>query len=336
MHDKRHEKPTLGRLSLGACFAALALAGPLCAPTHAQEAPPKKEGEKPSTAEEARKKASEVAEKLYGTSMKLNKDVATAISLVKSVLTQDPFAFLNVFIDLFGAGGDGAPPDISVRQALDQIIAELHKVREEELIGRTESLVERFGDLIVDPQNMTFDGRLEIYIEDAADLFHELHTIMNNGDPARAELAYDLAPAFNTVTSSRIAGLATASLPRSTIERVLGDAINTNTAMVSDGDPYGGYLFRVVHKKAGDHLCTQSINIGDGNAPWDMLVRYEMDLVEGWVLRDSPPVNEVTEPIYACNDPNVDTQMAIRFDADPIVHLVRRSITEQQLALSAP
>ena len=167
---------------------------------------------------------------------------------------------IDTLLELMGIGGNGGPPDITVRQARDEIIAELRKVREEELVSRATSLVDRFGELIADPQNMTFNGRLENYIDASADLFHEVHTIMNNGDPARAELAYHLAPTFNMVTSSRAVGLATAGLPQSTVDNVLADAYRTNLAMVSDDDAYGGYLYNVVQRNAGYRFCTQWID----------------------------------------------------------------------------
>jgi hypothetical protein len=183
----------LGRLTWAIAIAACALVGPLSVSASADEKDP---------IEEARKKAADYADKLYGTTMKLNKDVATAINLVRAVIKEDPFAVIDILLDLM-SGGDAGPPDLTVRQATQKIIAEIRTEREEELRGRAESLISRMGNLIIDPQSMTFNDRLAIYIEDASDLFYEVKTIMNNGDLERADLVYSLAPTFNAVASSQ-------------------------------------------------------------------------------------------------------------------------------------
>jgi hypothetical protein len=332
-------------LATGIWLAIASLAGPLCHRANAQEAPT----EQLTQSEKARKKAAEIAEKLYRTTMKLNTDAAHAIGIVRGIVAQDPFIVIDALIDLLGIGPDAGPPDITVEQAKDEIIAELNKAREEELAGRTTALVRRFKNLLVDPQNMTFENRLGIYVEDAQDLFDEVRTIMNNGDPARAELPYHLAPAFNTVTSSTVVGMSAAALPQSSIDDILVDAINTNAAMVSDDDQYGGYLYNVAQKYAGPFFCIQKTNIGypptGGGGESIETMRYDMDLVNGWGIpepavpgRGLPQPGEpgAGEPVYYCDVQAAELQMLARFDADPIVYLIRRAVTDQQLSFLFP
>jgi hypothetical protein len=326
--DRGKNHRFLGTLTVGIGLVACALVGPLCSSANAEE--------QPSDFEKARMKASELAEKAYGTAMKINKDVGAAIGIVRGIVSGDPFAIINVLLDLMG--GDGGPPDITVRQARDEIIAEIRKVREEELVSRASSLVDRFGELIVDPENMTFEGRLENYLDDSADLFHELYTIMNNGDPARADLAYHLAPAFNTVASSRAVGLATAGLPQSTVDNVMADSLNTNLALVSAmGSPPAGYLYNAVQKNAGFFACTEdgptiSSPITGGGSE-EVVTSFEMDLTKGWVVKGSSIAPQPSWPTYnRCRTTAAQTEIDSRFEADPIVFLVRSSASSQQLS----
>ena len=67
----------------------------------------------------------------------------------------------------------------------------------------------------------------------------------------------------------------------------------------------------------------------------DMLWTFQMDLTKGWVVRDPVPNNQITQPIYACDDPMLWTQEYAKFDADPIVHLIRESGMSQLLALAS-
>ena len=314
-------------IGLAACLST----GPLCAAVEAQDAPSEAESEK------AREIAAMHAEKFYGMAMKLNKDVAQAVSLVKSVLDQDPFAFVATLMDLLGVGANGVPPDITVLKAKMEIVAELQKLRGEELSGRAGALVDRFSYFLEFPESMTSEERLAEYLDDARDLLGELDAIMRNGDPARAEFVYHLAPTYNTVVSSLIFGLKLDKAPQASIDKVYSAAIDVNGSLVSDGDNYGGYLYRVAQMKAGPIGCYAYEEIPNtpagGGGTVTVLTASRMDLVDGWVGVPSPNPADLAQPIYYCDDPRAATLEHARFDADPIVYLVRRAATDQVLAL---
>jgi len=318
-------------LVLGISFTTSALVGPLCVSASAQAAPEPSEAEKKKLElekqrEEARKIGETIADGAYGTVMKLNSDVAKAFNIVKAVVKQDPFAFVNAFLDLF-VGEDGGPPDIAVRQALDTIIKEIQVGRQEELIGRTEGLIDLFGILVSNPKAMTTNGLLADYISESVFIRGELRKILTSTDPERASMAYHLVPAFNTVTSALVAGLAVSGeYPQSQVDRFMEEAYQINLAMAFDDDSYGGYLYNYVQKIAGPIYCISTYSGSDPFTPADLLLRYEMDLTDGWhfkVVGEQPP-----PPVYNCESAEFATQIESRFDADPIVHLIRRSVVE--------
>jgi hypothetical protein len=320
MHNIQHKQLGLGRLAFGFCVAACFVAGPLCFSAHAQEQLPKE-------LEDARKKASEAADKLYGTTMKLNRDVANAIGIVRGIINEDPFAVINVLIDLIGGSGT---PDITITAATKEIIDEMRTLREDEIYGEASALLERFDQLVSHPENMTFEGRLENYIDDSSKLFHAIDTIMNDGDPQRAEMAYHLAPAFNTVAGAYAMGLAMAKYPQDVIDDIFVKAINTNMAMISNQGYYGGSrLYNVVQRNAGPWGCSVEVQNGEISEQYFVL---EMDLVKGWVSSNAPWPQDQTVA-YRCNDVAVSNQWNARFDADPMVALIRRSTADQYLAL---
>jgi hypothetical protein len=327
MHKNRKHH-LLGVLALGICLLGPAAGGPLCNTANAQALDPDKEFEK------ARMKAAEIAEKAYPIALKINKYVGTAFSIAKGLLTSDPFAVFNALVELMGS--DSGPPDITVRQARDEIITEIRKVREDELIARASSLSDRFGELLSAPENMTFDGRLENFLDDSSDLFNELDMIITTEDPLRAEMVYHLAPAYNLVTSSRAVGVATAGLPQSNIDNVLGAAYGANLALVStNGSPHGGYLYDVVQKNAGYFYCYDQFTQEGSTAPWATWY-LEMDLTEGWIPRIG---GELADPFSTglpqCGTQDAQIAIDARFDADPIVHLIRENAMNQMLALIA-
>ena len=83
MHNRWIDRHFFSTLTLVVGLATCAVVGPLCVSASAQE-------KLPPEIEKARKEAAEVADKLYGASMKINKDVATAIGVVRAVIKQDP------------------------------------------------------------------------------------------------------------------------------------------------------------------------------------------------------------------------------------------------------
>jgi hypothetical protein len=69
----------------------------------------------------------------------------------------------------------------------------------------------------------------------------------------------------------------------------------------------------------------------------ELLSTLEMDLTQGWVVRDNPPPNEVTGPLYPCDDPMARAKREReRFDGDPIVYLIRQSAMDQVLTFATP
>jgi hypothetical protein len=325
--DLRRNKPrALCGFALGICLAVSALAGPLCVSASAQSTPSEEEKK------EAEEKAKKLADEAIGTVMKLNKQVGLALSIVKGLITSDPFAIINALIGLMGS--DGEIPDITVRQARDEIIAEMRKEREEELTNRVSALVEWFAELIANPSNMTYQGRLEDYLNEALAVTVDLRAVMTNPDPVRAEMAYHLAAAYNTAVSSRIVGLSTAEYEESSIDSVVEDAITTNDGLVRDDDEYGGYLYNVVQKEAGRYSCWLPL-VHPKNSMWvDGASQYEMDLEKGWVLIATSYVNG-RAPLDCDDKAGIERMLNTRFDADPIVYMVRNAASDLRSSLTA-
>ena len=319
MHQQQSRCHLPMTLALGLCVTACAVVSSASA-----QAPSKTDSDK------AQEEAAKIATKLYGTTMKLNREAARAVGIVKGILTQDPFAVINELVDLLGLGG-GGEPDITVRQARDEILAEMRKEREEDLTNRVQHLVEGLAELVANRNNPTYIGRLGSYLDDALAVTVDLRTIMTNPDPARAEMAYHLAPAYNTAITSRVVGLSTAQYEQATIDNLIVDAINTNSSLISDGDRYGGYLYNAAQKVAGPVTCYE---VGDGGFQGDVVSIHtsEMDLATGWhgTFSATVPSDQTFTDLW-CG--NLDRHLDLRFDADPIVYLVRTAVTDQQLAL---
>jgi hypothetical protein len=167
---------------------------------------------------------------------------------------------------------------------------------------------------------MIANDRLANYVDDASDLFFDLQLIMRNGDPARAETVYHLAPTYNTVASSRIAGLATAGWARESIDRVIGDTYATNITLLSDGGAYGGYLYNYV------------VSLPWDNRPWSYGGGKISCCPEGRCTACDPVSLACSawtggtreEAHAACRD-DVLAEAHARYDSDAVIYFCRQA-----------
>jgi hypothetical protein len=271
------------------------------------------------------KNPQEALAKTFGSMMKLNATTSKAFSLAKAAVNLDPFAVVDALVALLTE--DGAPPSITVTQARDEILGELRRTQQEQFVGRAEGLLTIFAQLMDDPHNMLTDDRLALYLNDATTLHQELQTILRNGDPARAATVASLVPVYNTVTSSLIVGLTMAKWDIRSIESVYVNAIETNQALVSDDDQYGGYLYTYTVLKYGHYMCCagtgvcQTCWINASSGDWTACGQVAV-------------VDPSAYPMCPADMTNVLlNEERRRIDSDPLIYLIRSTVTEQQLAL---
>jgi hypothetical protein len=339
MHIVRNNKDALGRFALGLWLAACFSVGPLCVSANAQETPEAVPKQTPAEeeADKAREEAAKRAEQAHGMAMKLNSDVASAISVVKGVITKDPLAIIDALIDLLGIGASGSVPSLTIEEAKTEIITEVRTIRGQELKGRTEAVLNLMKFIVNDPDRMVSEGRTAEFLTQATLLHGEVAEIMMDTEPARAEFVYDLAPTFNTAVSTLAFALALEGAAEADIEDVYAQALDINDSLVSDGDQYGGSLYRVAQRNAGPFQCSAWVDTSGSPAGggYEAFATYDMDLTKGWVVRSTAPLpGEITQQIiYRCEDPEAGVQLLKRVDADPMLHLIRRAFVDQQLAL---
>jgi hypothetical protein len=176
-----------------------------------------------------------------------------------------------------------------------------------------------------DPRNALSDERLAVYLNEATNLHQEIQTIMRNRDPERSQTVVDLVPVYNTVTSSLIVGLTMASWAVESIDQVYSEAIQTNQALVSDGDQYGGYLYRHIVASYGPYTCC--------DVPGSCNHCVVTDAGEWGACGFLGDTGSYPRCAGASLGESLLLEERRRIDSDPTIYLIRRTVTDQQLAL---
>jgi hypothetical protein len=288
--------------------------------------------------------AKAAAEMVMKDVMGSDKLVSDTYSIVKAVIEENPFALVDALAAALAPGGSA--PDISISRARDEIVTEIQQTNEEDLKGRAESAVSRLQELTEESRAMIADNRLANFLDDSSDLLFELKQILQSTDSTRAKLAYQLAPTYNIVTAARVAGLATAGYQSQTIDRVYGEALDTNAYLVSapDGpDPrYAGYLYNYVvsgldwSQRPFTNTTSNQVWCTDPpNAPSDFRIQSCDPITYQCTGGTLDPIGNSVDnsAINALCHDDIRLEAHARFDSDATIYSIRQAAQEQTLAI---
>jgi hypothetical protein len=188
-------------------------------------------------------------DRLFKNTMARNKLFNDYYQIFKAVITTDPFALVDAVSAALMPGGTHA--DISNAKALDEILTELRQARIDQYEGTSQSLINRFQQMLDNPHNWVAQGSLPIYLADGNDLHSDIQTLFERADPDQASMIYHLATTYHAATTSLAAGFTLAGYMPASFENLYGASIKTNSDLVSGTSDqpdarYNGYLYNYV------------------------------------------------------------------------------------------
>lgn len=231
-----------------------------------------------------------------------------------------------------------------IEAAKATIVAEIRRVRGDELAAEFRALVDAYGEIVRNPNNPTTVGRLGTWM-DRSQVWFENHypifaDLSRDPDAATADTAYVLAPAFNAIAALRITvlnGIPELGVPeydatsRATFLRKVQVANYRMVGALKGWSPdrgefgafWGSSLWRSPRFAGGEFVCRHVECHDDTGRPlgsepeWCSLLSANCHYTCPW--------NNFAGYDESCIEPELGRVQA-RFFSDPVVNLVRFSL----------